>query len=158
MKIEFKSKTRKNYTYSEWYPVTDFVKNNPKLAHLAKKAPKPVKEDLGVVSSATKNSLTDKTKGWEQNIFASYPLWISRGKGEGQVRTILANDAHRLTIDKPWQVVPDKTSQYVISFNIHDPQVLGNILPGMDVVLPLKKRAATKKAKKKKLVLRGVEG
>lgn len=149
MKIEFKSKRRKGYTHFEWYPVADFAKNNPKLASLAKKAPKPAKEDLGVVSKATKTSLTDKTKGWKENIFSGYPLWISRGKGEGQTRKILANDAHCLTIDKPWKVIPDKTSQYVISYNIHDPQVLGNVLPGMDVVPAMKKKSTTKKTKKK---------
>lgn len=158
MKVEYKSKVRKGYTHSEWYPIADFVKNNPKLASLTKGTPKPPKEDLGVVSNATSISLVDKTKGWKENVFAGYPLWISRGKGEGQIRTILSNDAHRLTINKPWEVIPDKTSQYVISFNIHDPQVLGNILPDMDVVLPLKKKAVTKKTKKRKLVLRGVEG
>lgn len=129
MRVEYKSKVRKGYTHSEWYPLKEFVKNNPKLASLAKGAPEPAKEDLGVVSKATTNSLSDKTKKWKKNSFAGYPVWISRGKGEGQTRTILANDAHRLTINKPWKEVPDKTSQYVISQNIHNPQVLGNTLP-----------------------------
>lgn len=157
MKVEYKSKIRKDYTHSEWYPIADFVKNNPRLAHLAKGAPKPPKEDLGIVSKATTNSLYDKTKKWRKNIFAGYPLWISRGKGEGQTRTILSNDARRLTIDKNWDVIPDRSSQYVISFNIHDPQVLGNILPGMDIVLPVKKKVVVKKAKKKKLISRKVK-
>ncbi len=130
MKIEFKSKIRKDYHHSEWYPVNEFVKNNPKLAHLAKGAPKPPKEDLGVVTSASKTSLTDKKKKWKTNNFAGYPLWISRGKGEAQTRKIISNTKNTLTINQPWKVIPDKTSQYVISFNVHNPQVMGATLPG----------------------------
>jgi len=149
MKAEFKSKWRRGYTHAEWYSIADFIKNNPQLVNLAKKAAKTAKEDLGVVNKATRDSLTDKNKKWPKDIFAGYPLWISRGKGEGQTRTILANDIHHLTIDKPWEIIPDKTSQYVISFNVHNPHALGNTLPGTVVA---------RKTKKKKPVLSGVEG
>lgn len=129
MKIEYQSKTRKNFSYTEWYPVQDFVKNNPSLAYLVKDAAKPWKEDLGRVTLASNQTLTDKTKKWQSNEFAGYPLWISRGKGEGQMKTIVINSNDTLIIDSPWNVTPDKTSQYVISHNVHDPQVMGNTLP-----------------------------
>jgi hypothetical protein len=140
MKVEYQSKIRKGFSYTEWYPIEDFIKNNPQLAHLAKDAPKPPQEDLGRVSRATETTLTDKTKNWRQNEFAGYPLWISRGKGEGQVRTVLKNDHNTLTINAPWEVIPDKTSQYVLSHNVHDPQPLGNTLPEFSQPKGIKKK------------------
>ena len=132
MKIAFESKIRKGYQHSEWYPLDEFIKNNPKLAHLAKGAPKLPREDLGVVSSALKTSLTDKKKKWKINDFTGNHLWISRGKGEAQTRKIISNTKNTLVINQPWKVIPDKTSQYVISFNVHDPQVMDATLPGFE--------------------------
>lgn len=129
MKAEFKSKNRVGYTHTEWYPIADFVKNNPKLKDLTKDAPKVADDDLGVVTSATKMTLSDNTKGWKENQYLGFPVWISRGKGEGQTRSVIKNTKKTLTIDKAWEILPDKTSQYVLSYNIHDPQVRGNILP-----------------------------
>ncbi|PIR79968.1 MAG: hypothetical protein COU25_02650 [Candidatus Levybacteria bacterium CG10_big_fil_rev_8_21_14_0_10_35_13] len=129
MKVLYKSKNRKGYSHSEWYAITNFVKNNPKLKDLTKNAPKEAKEDLGVVTGAKESVLSDRTKKWEKNIFAGNTIWISRGKGEGQTRIVLANDKNTVTIDHPWKEIPDKTSQYLISFNVHDPQVRGNTLP-----------------------------
>ncbi len=129
LKVQYISKTRKDYRYDEWYLTKDFIKNNPRLAHLAKNASLPWKEDLGRVSLASSQTLTDKTKKWKSNEFVGYPLWISRGVGEGQMRNIIINSNDTLIIDAPWKVTPDRTSQYVISHNVHDPQVLGNTLP-----------------------------
>ncbi|PJE69378.1 hypothetical protein COU96_00070, partial [Candidatus Shapirobacteria bacterium CG10_big_fil_rev_8_21_14_0_10_38_14] len=62
MKVEFASKNRVGYTHSEWYPIADFIKNNPKLKNLTTKAIKVVNDDLGVVTGAKPISLTDKSK------------------------------------------------------------------------------------------------
>jgi len=70
-----------------------------------------------VVSSAGANTLTDSTKDWKENLYASYFCWISRGKGEGQVRVITKNTAKKLTLDKPWETKPNTTSQYSILHN-----------------------------------------
>ena len=132
MKIEYQSKIRKDYKHSEWYPVGDFIKNNPKLKHLATTAIKPTPEVLGVVSKAGKYSLTDKNKKWDENCFTGSPIWISRGKGEAQVRKVVGNTKNTINIDKKWEIIPNKTSQYIISNNIHNPQILGNTLPGIE--------------------------
>ncbi len=134
MKVEYRSQHRKDHQYAEWYPVEDFVKNNPGYKNLAAGAPQPAPETLGVVSKAGKLSLTDKPKNWKKNIFVNSPVWISRGKGEGQVRRVISNTKNTITIDRNWKTIPDKTSQYVISFNIHDPQILGNTLPGFEEI------------------------
>jgi len=145
MKIEYVSKLRKNFSYNEWYPIDNFVKNNPSLAYLAKTAAKPWKEDIGRVSLASNQTLTDKTKKWESNMFAGYPLWISRGKGEGQIRTITGNSDTTLMVNTQWEITPDKTSQYVISHNVHDPQNMGNTLPEVQKVKKERKKVPKKK-------------
>ena len=144
MKVEFVSKNRVGYTHSEWYPVSDFIKNNPKLKNLTTKAIKVVNDDLGVVTGAKPISLTDKSKRWKENIYAGFPVWISRGRGEGQTRTIIANTKNTLTIAKPWKEIPNSTSQYVLSHNVHDPQVRGNTLPTAEPK-PLTKRGSKRK-------------
>lgn len=129
IKVLYASKYRPNHKYSEWYKKEDFIKNNPNLVKLIKGTPQPWKEDLGRVSMASNQTITDKTKKWKSNEFAGYPLWISRGLGEGQMRKIIINSNDTLIIDKPWKITPDKSSQYVISHNVHDPQVMGNTMP-----------------------------
>jgi hypothetical protein len=131
MKVEYVSKTRKGYTHSEWYPIKDFIKNNPTLENLTTEAPGLVEDALGRVSKADKKKLSDKTQNWKENCYRGFPVWISRGKGEGQTRTVISNTHNTIIIDKQWKVVPDKSSQYVISHNVHDPQIIGNTL-GMD--------------------------
>ena len=87
------------------------------------------KDVTGVASRSTDTTLTDGKQKWEKNIYAGFPLWISRGKGEGQVRTILSNTKNTIVIDKRWEVKPNRFSQYVISRNIkEDVKPAGNIL------------------------------
>ncbi|KKQ25052.1 MAG: hypothetical protein US40_C0004G0090 [Candidatus Roizmanbacteria bacterium GW2011_GWC2_37_13] len=143
LKIKYFSKFRKT-SHEEWYLIKDFIKNNPKLAHLTKGGSDPWKEDLGVVSLSSNQTLTDKSKKWKSNEFAGYPLWISRGKGEGQTRGIIMNTNDTLIIDKPWKIIPDKSSQYVISHNVHDPQILGNTLPVDYKIKRVKKKKKSK--------------
>jgi hypothetical protein len=131
MKIEYTSKTRKGYAHSEWYPIKDFIKNNPTLKNLTTGAPKVAEDTLGRVSKADKTILTDKSQNWKENCYLGFPVWISRGKGEGQTRTIVSNTHNTITINKKWEIIPDKSSQYVISHNVHDPQIIGNTL-GLD--------------------------
>lgn len=150
LKIKYISRYRQGHMYYEWYRKDEFIKNNPHLAHLAKNVAS-WQEDLGVVSKADKKSLTDKTKNWRENIFAGYPVWIARGKGEGQIRTILKNSHNTLYLDTAWNILPNKTSQYVISNNIHNPQVMGNVLPQYNIPKGIKtKKINLKPAKKSK--------
>ncbi len=129
VKVEFASNRQAPATYFEWYPIDDFISHNPNLAHIVNTKMQPAEDDLGVVSKSTMTSLTDKTKKWTPNAYRDFPVWISRGIGEGQVRKITANTHNTLTLDVPFDVKPDKSSQYVISHNIHDVQVMNNTLP-----------------------------
>ena len=69
MRVEYVSKIRKGHKHSEWYPKKDFIRNNPELEHLVKGISDPWKEDLGAVSLASNQTLTDKTKKWKSNEF-----------------------------------------------------------------------------------------
>lgn len=140
MVIVFASPRAPDGKRNEWYKIEDFVKNNPTLAHLSQHKLVGLHEDLGVVTLATELTLTDKTKKWKKNEFAHYPVWISRGPGEGQTRTIQSNSSNTLIIDTEWDNIPNKASQYVISYNVHNPQVLGNSLP--ETILRKKKNTA----------------
>lgn len=113
---------------TEWYPIADFIARNPEFQSTIAAPPPP--DQTGAITKASKNSITDDTQNWTPNIYKDFTLWISRGTGEGQTRLITKNSLNTVYVDTPWVTKPDKTSQYVISHNIHDPVPLGNTLPG----------------------------
>lgn len=130
--VLFVSKTRPGYKHTEWMPIEQFFNNNPHLKDKVTNDDTPIKRPpqiAGEVSSATKDSLTDKTRSWVTNVYAGMYVWISRGKGEGQIRTILKNTKTRVTIDKPWDTRPDDTSQYSLVYNKPTTPPAGNTLP-----------------------------
>lgn len=133
--VKYVSNRDKNKPREEWYPIEEFeIHNKELLKKLRKKGdidPEEI-ETLGIVSSATKNLIRDKSKDWKKDIYKGFPIWISRGKGEGQVRKVVSNTKDTLTVDEDWDIVPNSSSQYVLSFNIHDVHVLGNTLPGYE--------------------------
>lgn len=126
MKITYRS-------HHEWYSIPEFLENNPDLKSYTKDAPELPQDTVGVVTSSGKDYLRDSTQNWKSNTFAGYYVWISRGKGEGQKRTILKNTHNKLTVDKAWETPPNKTSQYVISYNIHEVRPMGNTLAAEDI-------------------------
>ncbi len=127
--VKFTSKTNPERQHLEWYPIDEFNKNNPELSQILGNPTPPPRSDLGVVSHSGEYYLEDVSKNWVDNIYVGYMLWISRGTGEGQVRLIKSNSKNNLTIDQPWQILPDQKSQYVISLDIHDVKILDNQLP-----------------------------
>lgn len=131
VKILYPSKRQQGQIRTEWYPAETFFKFNPELKDLAKAIPVPPKDITGVVSTSKPDSLKDGTQKWKLDCYIGYTVWISRGLGEGQTRGIIQNNKNTLFIDKPWDIKPDKTSQYVVSRNIHDPTPQHNILPGV---------------------------
>ena len=124
MRIEFRA-------HHEWFTIKEFLQFNPNLAHLVSGAPKLPDEDLGVVTSASSDSLKDTKKNWKVNDYISFTLWISRGKGESQTRTVTKNSHNTLYVDRPWETKPDKTSQYVLTHEVHDSVIHGNSLPAV---------------------------
>ncbi len=133
VRVEFKR-------HHEWYTIQEFISRNPSLEHLTKNAPKIPDEIVGVVSRATPTTLKDVNANWKDNAYLGFFVWISRGKGEGQKRTVVSNTHNTITIDKPWDTKPDKASQYVLSFNVQDVHAMGNTLV-QDDFKALEKRA-----------------
>lgn len=127
--VKYISKNQNRGEHLEWYPIKEFLEKNQELAKILDNIPIPPKDDLGVVTHSGEFYLEDTSKNWVNNSYASFYVWISRGTGEGQVRLIKSNTKDNLTIDRPWEILPDEKSQYVISYNIHDVKILGNTLP-----------------------------
>jgi hypothetical protein len=127
--IVYPSKRVAGETRTEWYPIAEFMAKNPDLKELKNMAPPPPPDTLGVVTKSGKDHLKDATQKWKPDIYVGFTVWISRGIGEGQTRIVVKNTKNVIYVDKPWDEIPDKTSQFVISLNIHDPAALGNSLP-----------------------------
>lgn len=70
--------------------------------------------DNGKATSVTNNTLTDNTKSWYANEFATKDIFIYSGTGVGQLRTITSNGATQITITPNWSINPTSTSGYKI--------------------------------------------
>lgn len=106
----------------------------------------PVGQTVGKVTGATAASLSDTSREWpvfgtnetnqKGDVNASVPSFanavaIVSGKGAGQWRYITGNTPHTLQTDRPWDVVPEKGSQYVImKWSAEDWLVKDNVLEG----------------------------
>ena len=75
-------------------------------------------ENTGIVAFATTNTLSDPSNIINVMPFLNgvipenYGVAIVKGKGAGQSRQVVAYSNGSLTIDRPWEVVPDVTSHY----------------------------------------------
>lgn len=76
---------------------------------------------FGKVMGATENTVTVAPKqinnnNWDidKHTWAGWHIVITDGRGLGQDRLLTARDGNTYTIDKPWDVVPDGTSKFVI--------------------------------------------
>ena len=86
---------------------------------------------FGTASAASPMTLTDISKDWTDpavlhpqgygpgkvnvDFFQNTTVAINSGTGIGQWRNVVSNDAHSVTVDRPWDISPDQTSGYVIS-------------------------------------------
>jgi len=69
----------------------------------------------GTASAGGSSTLTDSTKAWGVNDFASQTIKITAGTGAGQTRTIASNTATVITTATAWTTQPDNTSVYTIA-------------------------------------------
>ncbi len=145
--VEFARRSDPTQTRIEWMPLPDFASKNPELKDLfSGHSTSPAPEVSGIVTTASKDVLVDKTASWAPNLYAGYHLWISRGPGDGTTRIILKNTETILYLDKPWDKKPTKDSQYAILRNLPDnTSPSGNILPGTEL------RQLEEKARKRDL-------
>ena len=95
----------------------------------------PGGQTLGIVTSADSNSLTDTKQQW--GVFNPLLLGSSRavaivnGKGTGQWRMITMKKGSTISVEHPWEVVPEAGCQYVVmTWSAEDWLVKDNILEG----------------------------
>ncbi len=75
-------------------------------------------ENLGTVGSAASTTLSDPGNTLQVDPFGTgvvpenYGVAIVGGKGAGQTRRVVAYSQPTITVDRPWDVVPDTTSHY----------------------------------------------
>lgn len=62
------------------------------------------------------------------NYFAGNTITIIAGKGKGQYRFITTNTQDNINIDKPWDVIPDSTSCFLVEKVCRDALVVNNTI------------------------------
>ena len=100
--------------------------------------------DWGEVSSATATTITDNSvdcsgnvKNWQPgDLVAPLPetraiVAITRGQGLGQWRYIVGGQGSTLTVDRPFDIIPDSSSSYTISiWTVDSPYLIDNRVEG----------------------------
>ena len=112
MRVEFVNPKR---SYHIWYPIDDFLKNNPTMGDSTEGMSQPAEAITSTVTSATKTTLTDNTQKWDENGHIGMKVWIARGPGEHESKEIIANTVDTLILKENWKMIPNRDSQYVIS-------------------------------------------
>jgi hypothetical protein len=94
-------------------------------------------ENLGSVAEATASTLTDPANTIDvhplskDSIPENYGVAIVDGTGAGQTRRVLGYASHTLTVDPPWDVIPDRTSRYAtFVWGLEKSLLWGNTLEG----------------------------
>lgn len=76
--------------------------------------------DSGTATSGGASTLTNTSKVLATNAHAGRGIWIYAGTGANQRRRITSNTATVYTVNYAWDIQPDNTSQYLISYNYAD--------------------------------------
>ena len=88
-----------------------------------------IKQDVGSPTSTTSTTLTTSTKSWATDWWADYDLLVVSGTGVGQLRRVVSNTGTTLTLDRAWDITPDTTTHYALTY-MNTPGLLikGNVL------------------------------
>lgn len=71
-------------------------------------------KDIGHPTAVTPTTLTDRARQWKSGQRQNHVVLITAGRGLGQFRYVVDNTVDTLQLDRPWRVVPDATSEYVV--------------------------------------------
>ncbi|WP_158712871.1 glycosyl hydrolase family 28-related protein [Parabacteroides pacaensis] len=93
----------------------------------------PVGQSLGMLEEASETSVTDNELKWDiirtSDLSTCSVLAIVSGKGAGQWRRIVKNNKNTIYVDRLWDRIPEKGSNYVITqWSAEDWLVKDNIL------------------------------
>ncbi|HYG34024.1 MAG TPA: hypothetical protein VEC99_04530, partial [Clostridia bacterium] len=81
------------------------------LVHGGVEAPKTV----SIATGGDARTLKDSRQHWKPGFHQDATVLIISGRGFGQYRRVTDNSADTLTVEKPWNVSPDATSEYVVA-------------------------------------------
>jgi hypothetical protein len=84
-------------------------------------------KDFGHPTAATPTTLADHTRRWKPGERKDQVVLITAGRGMGQFRYVVDNSADTLQLDRPWRIVPDATSEYVVGQFFAESHWYGNM-------------------------------
>jgi len=70
---------------------------------------------VSFATSGSTMSLTDTKQNWKPGFHREATALLISGRGFGQYRRVSDNTATTLTVDPPWNVAPDATTEYVVA-------------------------------------------
>jgi Pectate lyase superfamily protein len=95
-------------------------------------------EYVGPIASATATTVTYPTPpGWSAERLPGRAAFVIGGKGRGQVRRIAGSTDRSLTVEAPWDVVPDSTSVVGITAYRGNYLFVGNTATDASVTIQL---------------------
>jgi hypothetical protein len=93
---------------------------------------------IGIITSATSTAVTyPSPQGWKSDSLKGKACYILDGKGKGQYRVIVSNADRTLTLERPWDVVPDSTSVVGITWMRGHYLFIGNTAVDASIAIQL---------------------
>ncbi|WP_372932073.1 H-X9-DG-CTERM domain-containing protein, partial [Mariniphaga sediminis] len=84
-------------------------------------------KSVSLPTAASETTLTDSNKKWEKDQYKDAMVVITKGKGFGQYRRVINNTENKLIIHKPWNVLPNEDSEYVVGNMYTENVFYGNV-------------------------------
>ncbi len=72
------------------------------------------RKTVGRATAGDATRLSDSGQSWPDGMHKDSVVLITGGRGFGQYRRVMDNTADTLTVERPWRVAPDATSEYVV--------------------------------------------
>jgi prepilin-type processing-associated H-X9-DG protein len=70
---------------------------------------------ISFATGSSANALTDTRQNWKPDFYYDATVLIISGRGFGQYRRVISNTKDTLMLEKPWNVEPDSTTEYLVS-------------------------------------------
>lgn len=70
---------------------------------------------ISFATDSSARTLTDAKQNWKPDFYYDATVLIISGRGFGQYRRVLGNTKNTLTLEQPWHVEPDVTTEYLVS-------------------------------------------
>jgi len=70
---------------------------------------------ISFATNSSANTLVDAKQNWKPDFYYDATVLILSGRGFGQYRRVIGNTKDTLTLEKPWNVEPDSTTEYLVS-------------------------------------------